>query len=397
MNKRVYLDYNATTPLHPEVKKTIIENLDLYGNASSMHSFGREVREKLETARADIAHFINAQAQEVIFVGSGSEANNTVINTVTCQLKNCKSGGSCSAGALVISSIEHPCIIESANCAEQRGRKVFHLTVDKDGLINISELENILKSNCVSLVSVMTVNNETGAIQDIKKITELAHKYNALVHTDAIQAVGKMEIDVKELDVDFLSFSAHKIYGPKGIGALYIKKGIPFCPLIYGGHQEMGRRAGTENSLGIVAFHKAILMRKEEMHNEHDRVLKLRERLRKSISENIPDTFFNGTPENTMYNCLNVSFAGAEGEAMLLYLDLEGIAVSTGSACSSQSLEPSHVLLATGIDLELAHGSLRISLGRDTTQEEIDYVSEKLPGIIEKIRKMSTTYKRRKA
>ncbi|MCG2711881.1 MAG: aminotransferase class V-fold PLP-dependent enzyme, partial [Candidatus Omnitrophica bacterium] len=256
---------------------------------------------------------------------------------------------------------------------------------------NIDQLKEKLKEN-PALVSVMTANNEIGTTQDIKKIIKLAHDAGALFHTDAVQSVGKIPVDVKELNADFLSFSAHKIYGPKGVGALYIKKGVPFCPFIRGGHQEQGRRAGTENTLGIVGMAKAIQMRKLEMADEAKRLKALKKRLKDGLTRNIPDIQVNGHPEDCLESTLNVSFSGVEGEAILLYLDLEGIAVSTGSACSSGSLDPSHVLLATGATPELAHGSIRFSLGRGTTEEEIDYVIEKTIGIIKKLRGMSTVY-----
>ncbi|HED31797.1 MAG TPA: aminotransferase class V-fold PLP-dependent enzyme, partial [Prosthecochloris aestuarii] len=244
----------------------------------------------------------------------------------------------------------------------------------------------------VGLVSVMTANNEIGTIQDIAEISRLAHEAGALVHTDAVQAFGKIPLNVDDLGVDFLTMSAHKIYGPKGIGALYVRKGTPYCPFIRGGHQEKGRRAGTENTLGIMGLAKAVEMRALEMEDESVRLKQMKEVLKNGIAEKIDDVEFNGHPELSMYNTLNVSFPGAEGEAILLYLDLAGISVSTGSACASGSLDPSHVLLATGASAERAHGSIRISMGRDTTMEHIDYVLDVLPGVISKIRSMSTAY-----
>ena len=238
----------------------------------------------------------------------------------------------------------------------------------------------------------MMANNEIGTIQNIKEIADIAHKSGALFHTDAVQAVGKLPVDVNDLGVDFLSFSAHKIYGPKGVGALYVKKGIPFCPFIRGGHQERGRRAGTENTIGIIGLAKAIQMRAKEMEKEAIRLKELKEVLRKGIEKNVPDVYFNGHPQDCLPGTLNVSFEGVEGEAVLLYLDLEGIAVSTGSACASGSLDPSHVLLACDIPAERAHGSIRISLGRDNTEADVEYVINVLPKVIKKIRGMSTAY-----
>ncbi|MFH1062107.1 MAG: cysteine desulfurase family protein [Candidatus Omnitrophota bacterium] len=388
---KVYLDHNATTPLHPEVKKEMIKNMEMFGNPSSMHGFGRDARQAIENARKIIAEFINAAADEIIFVGSGSEANNTVFNlTACCSSLECSASCSHRKG-IITSSIEHPCIIESSKCLAERGMKINYLKVDKYGKIDIEQLKELLKEK-PALVSVMIANNEIGTIQDMDIIIKLVHDAGGLFHTDAVQAVGKMPVDVKAMKVDFLSFSAHKIYGPKGVGALYVKKGVPFCPFIRGGHQEQGRRAGTENTLGIIGMAKAIQMRKQEMATESKKLADLKQRLKKGLLENLSDIQINGHPEDCLASTLNVSFSGVEGEAILLYLDLEGIAVSTGSACSSGSLDPSHVLLATGATPELAHGSIRFSLGRDTTKEEIDYVIEKTTGIIDKLRKMSTVY-----
>lgn len=393
-NRLVYLDNNATTPLHPEVKKTIMESMEHYGNASSMHGFGRKTRELLEKARANIASFINASADDVIFVGSGSEANNTVLNVVACSGAECSNCLSCSnkRTKVITTAIEHPCVYQTAQCLKDKGNDTHFIRVDSSGLIDINELEKAVDSS-TALVSVMMSNNEIGTIQDIKRIARIAHANGALFHTDAVQAVGKIPVDVIDLDVDFLSFSAHKMYGPKGVGALYIKKGTPFCPFIMGGHQEFGRRAGTENTLGIYAFSSAVDVRRKEMADEAVRLSALRNKLKQGILDKIPDVRVNGHETNVLPNTLNVSFMGAEGEAILLYLDAHGIAVSTGSACATGSLEPSHVLLATGLDHLWAHGSVRMSLGRENTEEDIDYVLYHLPLVIEKIRKMSTAYK----
>jgi len=238
----------------------------------------------------------------------------------------------------------------------------------------------------------MMANNEIGTIQDVKKIAKIVHGKGALFHTDAVQAVGKIPVDVNDLDADFLTVSAHKIYGPKWIGALYIKKGVPFCPMIRGGHQERGRRAGTENTLGILGLGKAAEMREKEMPGEEEIFLKMKTVLKKGIEEKIPDIHFNGHPTDSLPNTLNVSFDGAEGESILLSLDLEGIAVSTGSACASGSLDPSHVLIATGLPIELAHDSIRVSLGRENTMEDVEYFLEKVPGVVKRIRDISTAY-----
>lgn len=391
MKKRdVYMDNNATTPLHPEVKQAMVEAMDVFGNPSSMHSFGREARTLVEEAREKISSFIGASSEEIIFVGSGSEANNTVLFFTACQSGQCdycKRLGT----EVVTTKIEHPCILETSKCINERGRKVSYLDVEPDGKVKMDQLVSLITDK-TGLVSVMMANNEIGTIQDIKAIAKLAHEKGALFHTDAVQAVGKIPVNVKELNVDFLTVSAHKIYGPKGVGVLYVKKGSPFCPFIRGGHQEKGRRAGTENTIGIVGFGKAIEMRVKEMEQEEKRLLKLKNKIRKGIEEKIPDIRFNGHETDCLPGTLNVSFQGAEGEAILLYLDLEGIAVSTGSACASGSLDPSHVLLATGLGPEYAHGSIRISLGRENTDADVDYVLSKLPAVIDRIRKMSSAY-----
>lgn len=383
------MDNNATTPLHPQVKKEMIKAMEIYGNPSSMHQFGRVANAMVEKAREKIASFIGSSPKEIIFTGSGSESSNTVLSILTCPANQCDCSGVGKYQKIITTAIEHPCVLETAKCIERRNAEVRFLSVDQYGKINIKELEDELKKG-PALVSIIAANNEIGTIQDIRKISQLVHQYGSIFHSDAVQAVGKIPVNVDELNADFLSFSSHKVYGPKGIGALYIRKGTPFCPLIRGGHQESGRRAGTENTLGIVGFGKAVEMRAKEMTDEHNRLLTFKERLKEGIVSKIDNVVFNGHPEDCLANTLNVSFPGAEGEAILLYLDLEGIAVSTGSACASGSLDPSHVLLAIDIPIEYAHGSIRISMGRNTTSEDIDYMLEVLPKVIQKIRKMST-------
>jgi cysteine desulfurase len=392
-HRTVYFDNNATTPLHPEVKKTLVEGLEIFGNPSSMHSFGREAREKIEDAREQVGSFIGAKPEEILFVGSGSEANNTVLSLLNCDSSTC----SCSLSGrhdLVTTAIEHPCVLNTARSLGRRKHGVHYLSVDKFGRIDLDDLRRAVTDK-VGMVSVMMANNEIGTIQDIREAARIAHEAGALFHTDAVQAVGKIPVDVRDLDVDFLTMSAHKIYGPKGVGALYVKKGAPYCPLILGGHQDNGRRAGTENSLGIIGMGKAIEMRSVEMEAEERRVLHLKKALRDGIEKAIPDVLFMGHPEHCLPGTLSVSFVGAEGEAILLYLDLAGIAVSTGSACASGSLDPSHVILATGVPVENAHGSVRISLGRENTMEDVQYMLYHLPPIIDRIRTMSTAYRRR--
>lgn len=387
---RIYFDHNATTPLHPEVKTAIIETLDVFGNPSSLHEDGRQARILIETAREKVAALINADPEEILFVGSGSEANNTVLSLVTCSGARCNLHTPADSN-LVTSTIEHPCILETSKCLENGGIGISRVGVDSRSLIKMEELEQAVTEN-TSLVSIMMVNNETGSIQDIERALIIAHDSEALFHTDAVQAVGKLPVDVRKLDVDFLTISAHKIYGPKGVGALYVKKGTPFCPLIRGGHQEMGRRAGTENTLGIVGLGKAAELRGREMEAEGQRLAELNRILREGIENRIEDIHFNSALEYCLHSTLNVSFEGIEGEALLLYLDMEGVEVSTGSACASGSLDPSHVLMEMNLPIEFTHGSLRMSMGRSTTRKEVEYVLDVLPGIVTKLRRMSTVY-----
>ncbi len=376
-NRIVYMDHNATTPLHPEVKRRMTEALEFYGNPSSLHT--------------RIADFIGAEPDEIIFVGSGSEACNTILSSVTCPSKKCDFDPNPIGSQIVTTEIEHPAILESAKCLADQGISTVYLGVDAVGKIDLEQLERLINDR-TRLVSVMMANNEIGTYQDIEAVCKIVHDAGALFHTDAVQAVGKTPVDVKELGVDFLSFSGHKIYGPKGIGVMYVKRGVSFCPLIRGGHQEEGRRAGTENTLGIIGLGKAVEMRQREMESEAVRLRELKGIMRAEIEENIPDVYFIGHAEDSIPGTLNVSFAGAEGEAILLYLDLEGIAVSTGSACASGSLDPSHVILATGVATELAHGSIRISMGRENTIDDVRHVTKTLKRVIEKVRGMSTVY-----
>jgi len=398
--KIIYLDYNATTPIHPEVRKTIIENFDIYGNPSSLHTPGRIAAEKINDARSSVAKLINAAPEEIIFTAGASESNNTVLKYVVCGPQSgCGREETCNACAgrneIITSAIEHPSIISTMDFITRQGGNPVVLGVKPNGKIDLDVLEKSI-THKTALISVMMANNEIGVIEDIKKIAGIAKKHGVLMHTDAVPAAGRIKIDVKDLGVDYLSLSGHKIYAPKGVGILYVKKDSPYCAFIHGGHQEAGRRAGTLNNLGIIAMGKAAELALEEMDAESARLKVLRDKLRDGIVKTIPDIAINGDQKDILPNTLNVSFAGAEGEAILLYLDLEGIAVSTGSACSSNSLEPSHVLLALGLAPELAHGSIRFSLGKSNTESDIDYVLEKLPPIVEKIRKMSTSYNRRK-
>lgn len=401
MKKRIYLDYNATTPLDPCVRDVFVKELDTYANGSSMHEEGREVARHILEARERVASLFGANPEEIIFTSGGSESNNTVFNTMASPAiiqTDHRAGRWGGRKTVIISSVEHPCVLESAKRLESLGFTVHSLPVDDAGLVDMVRFAELLSAGSASsnpadkplLVSVMMANNEIGTVQDIAELARLTHAAGALFHTDAVQAAGKIPVDVRSLDVDYLTLSAHKIYGPKGVGALYVKKGIPLEAFIRGGHQERGNRAGTYNAPAIVAFGEAARLAKEDLA-AYDRLTRmLRNRLRDGFLAAIPDIKINGHPDRVLPNTLNVSFPGAEGEAILLMLDILGISVSTGSACASGSLEPSHVLLATGVGPELAHGSIRFSLGKFTTEEEIDYVIREVPGVIKKLRGFST-------
>lgn len=383
--KRIYLDYNATAPLSAEVKEFYINELEFYANGSSLHEDGRLVSKKIEKARAQIADLVNVNPDEIIFTSGGSESNNTVFYTMIAygKKKNNK--------LVVTTKIEHPCVLESSKRLEDAGFEVVYLPVDSNGLVKLDEYKKVLSRKPL-FVSVMTANNEIGTIQDIKMLCAMAHESGALFHTDAVQAAGKIPVDFKDWNVDYATLSGHKIYAPKGIGALYVKKSNPIETFVRGGHQEHGLRAGTYNGPAIAAYGYAAELAKKELAQYETHTRALRNRLRDGLLDKIPNIKVNGHPEKVLPNTLDVSFPGAEGEAILLHLDLLGVAVSTGSACASGSLEPSHVLLATGLGPELAHGSIRFSMGKYTTKKEIDYILEVFPPVIQKLRKMSTIY-----
>ncbi len=386
MDRIVYLDNNATTQMADEVKAIMEENADLYGNASSMHTLGRSSMSAITWARGEVAALINSDPGEIYFNSGASESNNTVFNA----MRDLIDSGS-RKNRILLSSVEHPASIETAKYLIKKGYKVEFVPVNHIGELDIASLEKMMGDDVI-LLSVMTGNNESGVIQPVKKASEIAHRYGAYFHTDATQAIGKIKVDVKDIDADYLSLSGHKFYGPKGIGVLYAKKGAPLTPFVHGGHQEKGLRAGTYNNQSIIGLGKAAELARVNLKEEGEKLWTLREMLRKGIEERIPNVVVNGTSEREkcLPGTLNVSFPSAEGESILLYLDLEGIEVSTGSACASGSLEPSYVLLAAGLDVELAHGSIRFSFGRYNTKEDVEYTLEKLPPIIEKIRKMST-------
>lgn len=387
MDKYIYLDNNATTQMAPEVKQIMRENEDLYGNASSMHAMGRMAESAISWARGEVKSLIGASAEdEVYFISGSTEGNNTVFNTFRDLIDD----GS-RKDRILLSTVEHPASIETAKYLKKKGYKIDYIPVDRIGMVDLKALEELMGDDVV-LVSVMLGNNESGVIQPVKEVSRIARSYGAYVHTDATQAIGKIEVDVKDLDVDYLTLSAHKFYGPKGVGALYMRHGVPRTPLLHGGHQEGGERAGTYNTQGIIGLGKAAELARLSVKEEREYLWKLRCALKKGIEERIDGVTFNGSDdyETALPGTLDVSFSSAEGESILLYLDLEGIEVSTGSACASGSLEPSYVLLATGLDIELAHGSIRFSFGRYNTMEEVGIVLEKLPPIIKKIREMST-------
>jgi cysteine desulfurase len=384
--RKVYIDYNATTPLRKEVKSAITEDLEIFGNASSMHASGRLAHARVEQARSAIKALIGAKDGTIIFTSGGSESNNTVFQTMRHLIDT---SASKNRDEFITTAIEHPCVMNSASFLKDSGYKVAILPVDEYGKLKINELEKALNDKTL-FVSVMTANNEIGTIQDIKEITALVKKAGAYMHVDAVQAVGKIPLNVEELGVDYLTMSAHKIYGPKGIGALYVKKGAPMFPLIHGGHQEDGLRAGTYNNIGILGFGKAAELAAGEVEEYGKKLSVLRDKLRRELTEKIPNIKINGHPTDVLPNTLNVSFPAAEGESILLSMDMQGIEASTGSACASGSLEPSHVLLATGVGPELAHGSIRFSLGWGITEDDIDYIIEVLPPIIARLRAMST-------
>ena len=386
MDRYVYLDNNGTTRMADEVISFIHENDVPYGNASSMHALGRQAASGIDWARGEVAALIDSDKDSIIFTSGATESNNTVFSIFRDRID-----GGDKRNRIVTSTIEHPATIETMKYLKAKGYRIDFCPVDSVGRVKLDELEAMIGPD-TALVSVMLGNNETGTIQPVKEAAALAHKHGAFFHTDATQAIGKIEVSVKDLDVDYLSLSGHKFYGPKGIGVLYARHGVPLSPFMHGGHQEGGMRAGTYNNQAIFGLGKAAEIARGSVAEEHDKLWAMREALRKGIEERIPDVVINGSNDEALClpGTLNVSFPRAEGESILLYLDLEGIEVSTGSACATGSLEPSYVLLASGLPVELAHGSVRFSFGRYNTMEDVDYVLEKLPPIIERIRNMST-------
>jgi cysteine desulfurase len=383
--RRIYLDYAATTPTDPEVIKAMSPYFsDVFGNPSSLHSFGQEAKEAIEEARGTVASFIGAKPEEIVFTSGGTESNNFALKGVAYANSN-------KGNHIITSAIEHHAIIEPAKFLEKQGFKVTYLKVDKYGLVDPQDVKRAITDKTI-LISIMHANNEIGTIQPIQEIGRIAREEGIYFHTDAVQTFGHLSINVDELNVDLLSASAHKLYGPKGVGALYIRKGTRILPFMHGGDQENNRRASTHNAPGIVGFGKAVQLAKEKMIEERKKLIPLRDKLIKGILDNIDHTRLNGHATKRLPNNVNVSVEYIEGEAMILNLDMEGVACSTGSACTSSSLEPSHVLLAIGLSPDIAHGSLRFTLGRYTEEENIDYVLEVLPRIVRRLRVMSPLY-----
>lgn len=384
--KRIYLDNAATTPLDSEVLKAMLPFLsDAFGNPSSIHSFGQETRAVVEEARDKIAALIGARSEEIVFTGGGTEADNFAIKGAAFANED-------KGDHIITTSIEHHAVMESCKFLERRGFRITYLPVGIDGLVDPQDVKNSITDRTI-LISVMHANNEVGTIEPLSEIGKIAREACIYFHADAVQTVGHIPVNVDDLGIDILAMSAHKLYGPKGVGALYIRKGTKLIPFIHGGEQERRRRAGTENVPAIVGFGKAAEIAQREMDNVAKHLIRLRGKLIQGMMERIEHIHLNGHPTQRLPNNVNVSIEFVEGESMLLNLDLEGIAASTGSACSSSSLEPSYVLLAMGFSQELAHGSLRFSLGRETTEEDIDRVLEVLPGIIARLRAMSPMLK----
>ena len=380
--RQVYLDNPATTPIKGDVLKEMLPFLtEHFGNASSLYTPGLVARRALDEAREKVAALINAKANEVYFTGCGSESDNWVLKGVASSLKN--------KGNHIITTVtEHPAMLRTCEYLEKNGYEVTYLGIDDQGRLNPAELEAAIKDTTI-LVSIMMVNNEIGTIHPIKELAAIAKKHGVLFHTDAVQALGNVPIDVKDLGVDFLSMSAHKIYGPKGVGGLYIRRGAKLGTLIFGGGQESGKRAGTENVAGIVGFGKAAELALNSLDEHIKHSTEIRNYLAEKLTAEIPDVIINGSMDNRHPGNLNVTFKYIEGESILIQLDACGICISTGSACSSKSLKPSHVLSALGVPVELIHGTVRFSVGDFTTKEDIDYTVECTKKVVAWLRDLS--------
>lgn len=389
MSKRIYLDYSATTPVKQEVVNAMLPYFtETFGNPSSIHAFGRDAKNSINNVREVVAKFLNASADEIYFTGGGSESDNWAIRGVAQAYK-------AKGNHIITTTIEHHAVLHTCEALEKEGFEVTYLQVDPDGKIDLAALEAAIKET-TTLITIMAVNNEIGTVQPIAEIGALAKSKGVLFHTDAVQALGNIPLDVKAMNIDLMSMSSHKIYGPKGIGALYIKKGVRIKNLIEGGAQERKRRAGTENVPGIIGFGKAVELASENFDTHVNHLLVLRDRLMKGILEQVPYVKLNGHPTERHPGNVNVCFEFIEGESLLLSLDLVGIAGSSGSACTSGSLDPSHVLMAIGLPHEIAHGSLRLTIGDFTTEADVDYTIEKLVEIVERLRSYSPLYDKAK-
>jgi cysteine desulfurase len=395
VNRRVYLDHSASTPVDPRVVAAMLPFLTkTFGNPSSVHLFGQEVRAAVDRARREVASLIGAQANEIVFVSGGTEANNLAIRGL-CEMHT--SG----KGHLITSTIEHPSVRGCCDDLERQGWEVTRLPVNESGILSVDDVRSALQSNTV-LISVMLANNEIGTIQPAAEIGELVRAVRAdnpqlRFHTDAVQAAGRLTLDVNTLGCDLLSLSAHKLYAPQGVGALYVRRSVRLAPQNIGGHQERERRAGTESVPNIVAFGAAARLAREELNERSKHTKQLRDRFEAGASERVTDIVFNGDRKRRLDHISNISFRFIEGEGLLISLDLQGIAVSTGSACSSGTLEPSPVIRALGRNDELARGAIRFSFGKDNTADEVDYVLEVLPQVVERLRAMSPLNKVRSA
>ena len=381
--QRIYLDYNATTPLRPEVRDAMMPYLtEAFGNSSSIHAYGREARTAIDTAREQIADLIGAKSpSEIVFTGSGTEADNHAIKGLT-ELEKSRDKGN---HHIITSSVEHHAVLHTCQYLEQRGFEITYLPVDRYGRIRVEQLREAIRDTTV-LISIMHVNNENGTVQPLEEICEIAQEHEIPLHTDAVQSVGKLEMNVQALGVNLLAFSGHKIYAPKGIGVLYIRRGTRLANLVHGGAHERNRRAGSENVPAIVGLGIAADLAKQEQNAYAQHLAALTQRLREGLDAHIDRLHYNGHPDHCAPGTLNASFEAVEGESLILRLDMEGICVSTGSACTSGSMEPSHVLAALGLPPRLAQGTVRFSLGRNTTEAEIDEVIAKLPKVIQQMR-----------
>ena len=384
--RKVYLDYSATTPAKQEVVNEMLPYFtEQFGNASSIYSAGTDAKDAVESAREKVAALINADPKEIIFTSGGTESDNWALIGMARKLQ--KKGKH-----IITSAIEHHAILHSCSYLEKEGFEVTYVGVNRDGIIDPAEVEAAIRPDTI-LISIMYVNNEVGSVQPITEIGEVAHRHGILFHTDAVQAAGNVPVDVKTMNVDMLSMSSHKIYGPKGIGAMYVKTGINLPTYIHGGAQERKKRAGTENVPAIVGFGRAaeIALQNFDSHVAH--ISSLRDHFVSRVLNEIPDTYYNGSKDHRHPGNANITFEYVEGESILLYLDFAGISCSSGSACSSRSLQPSHVLTALGIPVELIHGSIRFTFGDPTTMEDVDYTVERLKEVIEKLRGISSISK----